>query len=584
MGHFDALNIFLLVTSLVIGFLAVYALLTRRSVLHIYYSAMMFTIFLYAFGYAFELSSTSLENILFWLKIQYLGIPYFPTLFLLLALSFSGNEKWITPITIVTLFAISSITLILEYTNYNNLFYTNLNTIEDSKYLLSDFSKGTWYWIHQAYSNLLILISFILFIAMVIREKEINRQRAIIFIISSIIPWISYIAYLTGNNPHGIDITPFSFAFAGIVLALGIFRFHLFDIEPLALSSVFESMPDGVIIINKQKRLLEFNPAAKEIVGSLSNENVGQDIRKILSDYGNLIELIEQNPLRESEVAINNNDQINHYRIKIVKVPRTGKSFKGWAIIMTNITESKKAEIKLIDYAKELKELSITKDKFFAIIAHDLRNPFNIMINLSDMLKADIEKDNKENALKLSKMLNDTTRSTYFLLHNLLDWAMIQRKSLKPFLQVLPLYRLVIEELKTIEAIRQNKEVDFNLTIDNTLQIKADEQMLKTILRNLMTNAIKYSFKKGTVEVSAIRTECDVLISISDHGTGISDEDQKSLFTLENSVSKTGTASEKGTGLGLILCKEFMTAHKGKIWVESKPGRGSTFHLSFPLS
>ncbi|MBK7215330.1 MAG: PAS domain S-box protein [Bacteroidales bacterium] len=251
--------------------------------------------------------------------------------------------------------------------------------------------------------------------------------------------------------------------------------------------------------------------------------------------------------------------------------------------VTRNIEKRKEAEQELKNTARELKELNATKDKFFSIIAHDLRNPFNALLNLTQFLIEYIETDNKERAIEMAGLLKDSSLSTYNLLQNLLEWSMIQQGGVHCNPAYEMLLPLVEEELEPLENMARQKKIELEIDIANTLVIKADKNMLKTILRNLISNALKYTYEGGNIMVRGEKKDNDVLISIRDSGTGMNPDEIKRLFRLNTEKSKPGTRQEKGSGLGLILCREFVTLHGGKVWVESEPGKGSTFFVSLPL-
>jgi PAS domain S-box-containing protein len=251
--------------------------------------------------------------------------------------------------------------------------------------------------------------------------------------------------------------------------------------------------------------------------------------------------------------------------------------------VTRNVEKRKEAEEELKTYARELKELNATKDKFFSIIAHDLRNPFNALLNLTDYIIENIESGNKDKAIELAGYMKNSAQNAYTLLQNLLEWSSIQQGGVQcnpGYEMFLP---LVKDELLTLENISNQKNIKIQISVPENLIIRADQNMLKTILRNLIGNALKYTYEGGNISVSAEKIDTQVLIKIKDSGTGMNKEELGALFHLNTGKSKPGTRQEKGSGLGLILCKEFITLHHGSIWVESEPGKGSTFLISLPL-
>jgi ligand-binding sensor domain-containing protein/signal transduction histidine kinase len=232
----------------------------------------------------------------------------------------------------------------------------------------------------------------------------------------------------------------------------------------------------------------------------------------------------------------------------------------------------------------ELSELNASKDKFFSIIAHDLKNPFNIIIGFSNILKEEIKSGDTARNLEYAGLINISAVNTLRLLENLLEWANSQTGKILFKPMPIKLSEPINEEFSLLNEIADEKNIELKTFIPNDLMITADINMLKTIMRNLISNAIKFTHKGGKVEVSATIDSKNVEISVSDNGLGMTKDTMVKLFRIDVSLSTSGTANEKGTGLGLFLCKEFVEKHGGKIWVESELGKGSIFKFFLPLN
>lgn len=239
---------------------------------------------------------------------------------------------------------------------------------------------------------------------------------------------------------------------------------------------------------------------------------------------------------------------------------------------------------KLNESENRYKELNASKDKFFNIIAHDLKNPFSTVVNFSEVLLSEEEDLSEPEKMEILRVIKETTFNTLQLLENLLNWSRTQtgRIAFNPVKLVL---KILIEDVLTmLSSTASRKEIQIRVDCNDDFVVRADENMLKTILRNLITNAIKYTDRDGQILISASVAEGeDTVVCVKDNGIGISAKNQKKLFSLEESTHTRGTDDETGTGLGLILCKEFVEYHKGKIWVESESGKGSKFCINLPF-
>lgn len=231
----------------------------------------------------------------------------------------------------------------------------------------------------------------------------------------------------------------------------------------------------------------------------------------------------------------------------------------------------------------KLKELNVTKDLFFSIIAHDLKNPFNTIMGLAELLKANYAKWDKEKSTDVINAIYNSSRALYKLLENLLTWSRNQRGDI-PFNPVVLALEDVVHSVFSIMKEPATKK-DQMLVYDIQpvkLETYADVNMLHTILRNLLSNAIKFTRHGGKIRVSACQQKDSVKIQVEDNGTGMDEKSLSRLFKASNKKSQTGTDGEKGTGIGLLLCHDFVLKHNGKIYAESKPGEGSTFIVELP--
>ncbi|GHN00863.1 histidine kinase [Cytophagales bacterium WSM2-2] len=227
--------------------------------------------------------------------------------------------------------------------------------------------------------------------------------------------------------------------------------------------------------------------------------------------------------------------------------------------------------------SKELEQLNEVKDKFFSIISHDLRSPMNALSGILDLM--DNDKIRPEEFSKLNKELRKQFDHTKTLINNLLDWALLQMDKLKIQSEKLDLQKLVDENLKLLGALHM-KEINTKNNVPQGTIALGDLNMLNLVMRNLILNGFKFTENGGTVEVGAREEGNEIVVSVRDTGIGISPEVQKIIFEKTAGYTTRGTANEKGTGLGLILCKEFVERNGGKIWLESEMGKGSTFYFT----
>ena len=247
------------------------------------------------------------------------------------------------------------------------------------------------------------------------------------------------------------------------------------------------------------------------------------------------------------------------------------------------IADRKRIEDALKESEGKLRDLNAAKDKLFSIIAHDLKNPFNAILGYSGLLQERATSLDAEKVEYFASIINSSASQTLLLLDNLLDWARMQQGTLRFTPRNLLLYAVSNQVIESIGDSARHKNIRIVNHIPTQTSAFADEGMLTVVIRNLMTNAIKFTNSGGSVEISAAANHDKVQVSVTDTGVGISKESIDKLFKISSSISTPGTNNEKGTGIGLSLCKEFVERHGGKIWVESEVGKGSVFHFTLPI-
>jgi PAS domain S-box-containing protein len=231
----------------------------------------------------------------------------------------------------------------------------------------------------------------------------------------------------------------------------------------------------------------------------------------------------------------------------------------------------------------ELKELNQTKDKFFSIIAHDLRTPFNAFLGLTEVMLEDMNKMSISEIQELAQMLNKSANNLYALLENLLEWAHLQRQKVELDIEHFNLLNSVTQSIKPSIDAAINKNISLVTNIDSSIELITDKNMLQAIIRNIVSNAVKYTNRGGRITITANQKSTSIEINIQDNGIGMNQTLLNKLFKIDEKIGRPGTEDEPTTGLGLLLCKDYIEKLKGNISVESEENKGTIFHLSFPL-
>ncbi|HSD62475.1 MAG TPA: PAS domain-containing sensor histidine kinase [Ignavibacteriaceae bacterium] len=351
--------------------------------------------------------------------------------------------------------------------------------------------------------------------------------------------------------------------------------------------NLFDFSPIPYFTLDSNGSIKEVNLSASKMFGIDRNKLMGKNlITYIYPDdrviFGSFIKSLFYSPDKQScELKIVSKDK-HLFRVLLEGLMLDDITEPGskCQIALIDLTEYKKIEYDLNKANEELKKLNANKDKFFSIIAHDLSSPFQGLLGITETLVEESRLLTPDE----SKELYNSAYRLFKLLSNLLEWAQMNKGEVNYMPVDLKLSSIVSQNIEFIKPKAISKEIRINTDIPDSTEIYADVNMINSILRNLLSNAVKFTPLHGEILLSVKEVGKMLEISVSDTGVGISEEDIKRLFKIDEKVSSEGTEGEPSAGLGLILCKEFVEKHGGHIWVESKVGKGSKFILTLHKS
>jgi len=352
---------------------------------------------------------------------------------------------------------------------------------------------------------------------------------------------------------------------------------------------VVETVGEGIGMVSADEEFLIVNPAAERIFGVGRGELKGKKLRDLLSPEQYAL-IVNQTSLRKAgqsssyEFELTRPDGIKR-NIDITAVPQFDdhKNFIGTHGIFRDITETKLSDLALKESEKKMVQLNSDKDLFISILAHDLKSPFNSILGLSEILAEEIHTLNKDEIGEIAGQINKSARSTYTLIEEILMWARVQQGKI-PFKPQKLVFTDICKNVHDhLNLAAHEKKIRIDCSINENLAVFADVDMVKAVMRNLVSNSIKFTNQGGSINISSEQSDSIVTISVSDNGIGIDPEYLSKLFDITTVLTTCGTAKETGTGLGLLLCKEFVEKHDGRIWCESVVGKGSIFKFTLPL-
>jgi len=361
------------------------------------------------------------------------------------------------------------------------------------------------------------------------------------------------------------------------------------QIQRRELQDILDSVPAWIFYKDTKNRFLRVNKAFADVMGTSKELLEGKNLFELYPQEEALAYWKDDLEVFESGIPKKNIVETMSFQgktiwVKTDKIPYYDEDNRIIGIIgfAIDMSQSKLDEIALLESKEKLNELNETKDKFFSIIAHDLKSPFTGFMGIAKILAEDTQNLSNEEIKELAVLLKASSNNLYKLLSNLLDWSRMQRGVFDFVPENQQLFFHVKNNFEIVKTKLDLKGLTMKINVTEDIFVYADGQMLNGILRNLISNAIKFTNKGGQIVVEAKDSVGMVQISVSDNGIGMEKDMMQKIFSIGEKTSRAGTDGELSTGLGLILCKEFVEKHGGRIWVESEVGYGSSFTFTLP--
>lgn len=539
---------------------------------------MMF-ISVWAFFYAFQLASVDLPGILFWIKLKYLGISFAPSTWLLFCVKYSGRHTWLTKKFLIFIFTFPLLTYLFVLTNeFHFLYYSLLKVVKEGPFTFLEVQKGPWYIIHTLYFYASLLIGNFILISSYKDTEFAFRKHIKFLVISTLLPWLVNIGYMLGFKPYGhLDLTPFAFIVSSGVIAIGLVKYNLFDLIPIAKDKLISAMTDGVLVIDANNKILHINPAMKNIIDPKIKNHIGLPVTHLFMKQEALMEMIRESS--SGRIEINSTIDQGKYSVEAVPLYEQQSKYIGLLLLFKDITEAKKNQDLLRMQSEELKHHNELKDKLFSIISHDLKGPILGVKEIVDMAKKGMmaEEDIMEILPELSKSVDGVT----MLMENLLAWSRSQLKG--EFIQKdsFDIVKLIQQQKNLMGQIAASKDISVEVQENQPIMVMADINMIELVLRNLLNNSIKFCRRGDKIWIGVKNGKDDARIYVRDTGVGISQSNLERLRS-GDTFSTFGSNNESGTGLGLLLVRDYVAKNGGFLIIDSKEYHGSEFSFILP--
>lgn len=359
--------------------------------------------------------------------------------------------------------------------------------------------------------------------------------------------------------------------------------------------SIINRMSDVYFRMDMDHNLIMMSPSGVRQLqyshqGQMIGKNVPDNFYMVPADYNDFLQELEQQNgvVSNFEVLLKNSsgEPVSFETNSQYTYDQEG-NIDGVEGILRNISDQKEAQQKIQEYTHELEEANRTKDTFFSIIAHDLKNPFMAILGLTELLKLNAEQYSRNEIQDMIELIDSSAKNTFKLLEQLLDWSRIQSGRIKFEPDHHEVDALISGVFNYYKSAADHKEITLSKSIETYFEpatLYCDSNLMSTIIRNLVSNAIKFTPEGGEITVDVQQNSIETTFIVSDTGVGISKDIRKKLFRIEEKISTNGTNNEMGTGLGLLLCKEFTEKHQGTIEVHSTIGKGTRFTVVIPQS
>jgi PAS domain S-box-containing protein len=558
-----------------------------------YLSLLLISIIFYSFFYALEISSTEIHTVLIFYKIEYIGVSVLPLLFLLFTISYSGKKSGLPKSIMGLLFGIPVITLLLVFTTeHHDLFNKNMHIDYGGLFPVFYFDLGIWYWVHFIFTIICIILGLIILFSMLQVTLPDFHKQIYIIIIGSLMPFLTLLMRLLGMSPWGIDPSPFSLTLSAIIIFIGFTRYKLFNLTPLARSLLFENNHEGVIVFDREQRIVDYNNSAVNNQYIKSNA-IGTHVSELSKPWR---DILNRDTSSKEIDNIEVKEKIEGYdfwfNITFLPLHDNYENKIGQMMTISNITERKYAEEELrkaIDKANylavEAENANTAKSTFLANMSHELRTPLNSIIGFSDLLLEGKTGSLNEKQIRYISNVSNSGKHLLLVINDILDISKIEAGKMELSCDSISIHETTNEVLMACSSLASSKGIELKQNLDCSIKtIKADRVKLKQILYNLISNAIKFTPAGGKVTLNIKSDDENILFEVIDTGEGISKEDQNKLFTVFGQLDTANNRRYEGTGLGLAIVKRLVEMHKGKVWIESEIGKGSTFAFEIPLN
>ena len=542
---------------------------------------------IWAFSYAFEFAANDIDTKIMWSRFSYFGIVYCPVAFLFFSMAFASQYKFLQKKLIIAAFAFATVFMLFPFTNELHHLHWKSYSI-DPVTNATNYVYGPLFWIMTFFAYCALMGGIINIFLLYFRSSKYYQRQISLLLVASLLPPIGNMIYIFQVNPiSGFDWTPFTFLITGILIALNLFQFKMFELVPFARNQLIDMIPDAILVVDNSLLIADLNPAMRKLMNSNQEEVIGQSVEKLFPHRQKLITAIKNQDDFQTEISRDVAGITQFFDLQSTVLLDQNKQQTGRLIVLKDITRHVDAEEKimetnnrLMDEIKEKEKLIADLDSFSHTVAHDLKNMLGAIVSASNLIKMGIDDMKKEEILEINDLIRQSATKTIHITRELLTLASVRQQEVK--LVNVNMQRIVIEALKRLN----------DMILENNAQVIIPEQWhnvlgyegwIEEVWINYISNAIKYGGTPPVIHMgSEILADQRVRFWIKDNGKGLSQADMALLF---NKFTRLDTLRAEGHGLGLSIVKRIVEKLNGEVGVESTniPGEGCTFYFILPV-
>ncbi|MEM7334994.1 MAG: histidine kinase N-terminal 7TM domain-containing protein [Chloroflexota bacterium] len=555
----------------------------------------------WSIGYGFELGVGSLDAKILWAQIEYIGIVTVPVAWFLFAQQYTNRTDNRFSKTKYLYFIIPTMTVLLVF--FNDRFNLVWQTVTlDTSVALPVFSAtyGIWFWVHSAYSYLLIFIGTITFLWAIYRSQAIFRRQNYLILLAAVLPWIANFLFVSGITLF--DFSPVAFIVSALSVGLAIYRLQLFDIVPIGRKAIIEHMEDGFVVIDYLQRIVDFNFMAKQLLKADEQTIVGQKLSAFISNK-EIADKIDRVRSARVELKIDMGHEIKTFDVQISPLLDYWQQFRGQLLVFRDVTNERvakdelelrvqrrtnelaEANEKLSKRALELEELDRLKSLFLATMSHELRTPLNSILGFTEIILGEYVGPVTDDMKEELETIYRNGEHLLSLINDILDMAKIEAGELLLEVTETDVNVILLEVIHSLRPLADKKQLAIETHFaDTPAMISGDQHRLRQVFINIIENGIKFTEAGGLEVVTAVFDE-QVEIIIKDTGLGIPSSQLSQIFDAFYRIDDQEHRKTRGTGLGLPISKRLIEMHQGEIWADStgQSGEGTSIHIQIPI-